>query len=183
MITLAPGLALPITILADDRESAPYGFTEIALPLMDRASGSELGSRLALDVTVVRRRLPAGDYSLPLSEDRIAVERKSLADLYETFANPPRRDRFDMELLALERLEAAAIVVEEDWRAAPAPASVHLSPAWLRSLVEGMRRVHPSIAWLAPAGPGGRRAGELLAFWFLFAFHARILCDEGDGRG
>jgi len=63
-------------------------------------------------VAVVRRALPAGDYSLEGFEDRVAVERKSLADFVTTVIRS--RDRFRRELKRLQVYDAACIVVEAD---------------------------------------------------------------------
>lgn len=61
-------------------------------------------------VAVVRRALPAGDYSLEGLEDRVAVERKTLDDFVATVIRG--RKRFHRELLRLREYEAACIVVE-----------------------------------------------------------------------
>ena len=63
-------------------------------------------------VAVVRRALPAGDYSLEGFESEIAVERKTLDDLVATVIRS--RDRFRRELKRLRKHKAACIVVEAD---------------------------------------------------------------------
>jgi ERCC4-type nuclease len=78
-------------IVADTREQEPYSF----------------------DLPVVRRALPAGDYSVEGLETRVAVERKSLDDFVQTVIRG--RKRFRNELLKLEAYDAAIVVVECDF--------------------------------------------------------------------
>jgi DNA excision repair protein ERCC-4 len=61
-------------------------------------------------VAVVRRALPAGDYSLDGFECRVAVERKTLDDFVTTVIR--QRDRFHRELEKLRSYDAACVVVE-----------------------------------------------------------------------
>ena len=99
------------TLVIDTREQEPYAFHP------ERAA-------------VVRRALPAGDYSLEGLEVRVAVERKSLDDLVRTVIQD--RERFRRELLTLSGYEAACVVVEaalsdilaKRYRAAAHPSSV-----------------------------------------------------------
>lgn len=77
-------------IVIDTREQEPYGFT----------------------CAVVRRALPAGDYSADGYEDVVAVERKSLADFARTTIH--EFARFAAELDQLAHLPHACIVVEGD---------------------------------------------------------------------
>ncbi len=77
-------------IVIDTREQEPYGF----------ACG------------VVRRALPAGDYSADGYEDVVAVERKSLPDFSRTTIH--EFARFAAELDQLAHLPHACVVVEGD---------------------------------------------------------------------
>ena len=63
-------------------------------------------------VGVIRRALPAGDYSIEGFEDLVAVERKSLVDFVSTVIRG--RERFHKELKRLADYESACIVVEAD---------------------------------------------------------------------
>lgn len=65
-------------------------------------------------VTVVRRALPAGDYSLEGHEASVAVERKSLEDFVSTVIRD--RERFHRELNKLQSYQASCIVVEANLR-------------------------------------------------------------------
>lgn len=78
-------------VVVDTREQKPYLFS----------SGR---------VTVVRRTLPAGDYSLDGMEAEWVVERKSLADFVNTAIGD--RDRWARELTKLWGYRFAAVVVE-----------------------------------------------------------------------
>ena len=100
-----------VTLIADSREQEPYAFDPVR-------------------VEVVRRALPAGDYSLAGLEDRVAVERKSLDDFVATVIRG--RARFRRELIRLQAYGAACIVVEAElsdllagrYRSGADPASV-----------------------------------------------------------
>lgn len=83
-----------ITVVVDTREQEPYAFD----------AGCE----------VVRRALPAGDYSIEGFEGSVAVERKTLEDFVSTVIR--QRKRFYRELQRLEGYEAACVVVESDLR-------------------------------------------------------------------
>ena len=84
-----------ITVVTDSREQLPYIF--------DPAK-----------VATIRKALPAGDYSLAGLEDRVAVERKSLADFVTTVIRG--RKRFHRELKKLSAFESACVVVECNFR-------------------------------------------------------------------
>ena len=100
-----------VTLVADTREQEPWAFD----PIM---------------VEVVRRALPAGDYSVAGLETRVAVERKSLDDLVSTVIRA--RVRFYRELRRLQTYDAACVIVEASladlltgrFRGAASPASV-----------------------------------------------------------
>ena len=80
-----------VVIVVDTREQEPYVFD------------SER-------VTIVRRALPAGDYSLDGHETAIAAERKSIDDYVASVVR--QRDRFDRELRILSGYDVACVVVE-----------------------------------------------------------------------
>lgn len=77
-------------IVIDTREQEPYSFM----------------------CGVIRRALPAGDYSADGHEDFVAVERKSFSDFARTTIH--EFARFAAELQQLARLPHACIVVEAD---------------------------------------------------------------------
>ncbi len=79
-----------LTVVIDTREQHPWSFPEL--------------------VRVERRKLDAGDYSLPGLESRVAIERKNPEDLVQTIIS--ERRRFVAELKKLARMRVAAVVVE-----------------------------------------------------------------------
>lgn len=99
-------IVCPFQVVVDSREQAPYTFD--AMPL----SGRDRGKRLV--VPIERKGLKSGDYSIVGMEERIAIERKSLQDLYSTLGQD--RERFEAEFERLNQLEFAAIVIEADAR-------------------------------------------------------------------
>lgn len=78
-------------IVVDTREQEPYQFNPAR-------------------VAVVRRALPAGDYSVEGMETVVAVERKTVEDLVKTVIR--ERDRFVRELDRLALYQASCVVVE-----------------------------------------------------------------------
>lgn len=89
--TSSPSNAERVTVVADTREQEPYAFDPEV-------------------VAVIRKALPAGDYSLPGYEASIAVERKTLADYVSSVIRC--RDRFLRELRALAEYDLGCVVVE-----------------------------------------------------------------------
>src|SRR5262245_32326570 len=147
------------TVLVDDREKAPYTFTDIELAILD--------TPMSYAVTCVNCRLRTGDYSLPGRTNKVAVSRKSLDDLYATLAARDSRKRFEAELARLALLEDACVIVEADYeRTDPLHRSTFPRQA-LYNRIETYRRRHPSIVWAKT--PLGRRGGEILTFLFLMA--------------
>jgi DNA excision repair protein ERCC-4 len=62
------------------------------------------------EIQIVKKALPAGDYSIDGFETTIAVERKELNDYVNTIIRD--KDRFKRELLKLQQYQDACIVVE-----------------------------------------------------------------------
>jgi len=83
-------------VIVDTREQNPYTFEDISPP-----------------PDIVTGGLKTGDYSIEGYESRIAVERKSLVDLYGSVGNG--RKRFEKEMERMFDLEFAAVVCEADW--------------------------------------------------------------------
>lgn len=108
-----------LPILIDTREQRPFAFSDIA-PANPRTI-----------VTVNTAALPEGDYALACPpetprEDRIVIERKSLADLYSSVT--AGRDRFEQEFARLSEYGHAALVIEADLSAIMDP-NAHLRHA------------------------------------------------------
>ncbi len=81
-------------VVVDTREKEPYVFQN--------------------ELQVIRRALPAGDYSLAGFETRIAVERKTLDDFVSTVIRG--RKRFFKELRLLSDYDTSCVVVEANLR-------------------------------------------------------------------
>ena len=78
-------------MVVDTREQEPYSFNPE-------------------HIEIVRKALPAGDYSIQEMEHLIAIERKSLDDFVQTIIRS--RERFKKELLKLQTCASACVVVE-----------------------------------------------------------------------
>lgn len=85
-------------IIIDTREQEPFSFK----------------GKTYTDVQVTRGCLPTGDYSLAGLTDRVAIERKSLADLVACLGR--ERERFERELIRGQGLECFVVVVEANWQ-------------------------------------------------------------------
>ena len=165
--TVADGVFVG-TVVIDTREQLPFAFAGLTC---DQADGGG-----PLTVTTTRGTLASGDYSLVGYETRLAVERKSLADLYSTIGQG--RDRFERELVRLAAFEFAAVVIEATWPevCADPPPHTELPPKTVfRSILAWMVR-YPAVRWLA-CGP--RRLAEVTTFRLLERFLKEELNRDG----
>ena len=87
-----PPLVFPVTVIVDTREQRKFTFEGLR-------TDAEFGYR-PLVVRTARKALCAGDYSLATWERSVAIERKSLTDLYGTLGQ--NRERFVRELQSLQ---------------------------------------------------------------------------------
>lgn len=156
------GLAVcPFTIICDSREQLPYDF------------GGLLGADgKPLIVPTVVTGLASGDYSIQGMEDRIAIERKSLDDLYGSVTRG--RERFEREITRLNELPGfAAVVIEASWAEIMAPAEHR--PGWenrtdprsVTGTILAWAIRYPGVWWF-PAG--NRRAAEVVTFGIMQRF-------------
>lgn len=97
----------PFTVIVDTREQAPWQFQGL------RADSKTKYRPLV--VFIERQGLKSGDYSIKGFEDQFSIERKSLADAFQTFT--VERERFERELERLNEMKFAAVVIEGDWNA------------------------------------------------------------------
>lgn len=148
-------LACPFTVAIDSREQRPYSFKGL---LSDARQG-----RRPLVVQTATVALSQGDYSIVGCETEIAIERKSLADLYHTLGQ--ERERFQRELERLNSLRWAAVVVESDWAEvlAPQERSRLLPKSVYRSILAWSQRFPGAHWFLLP----GRRLAEITTFRLL----------------
>lgn len=155
----------PFTVVVDTREQLPYDFSGMT---------SQTGDALVVPVLV--RGLPSGDYSIDGGgmENRIAIERKSLDDLYGSVTWG--RVRFEAEIARLNDLAAGgftAVVIEATWPEITAPAEHR--PGWINRTdprsVEGTIVAwsirYPRVHWWAC---GDRRGAECRTFSILRMF-------------
>lgn len=129
---------------------------------MDKGAGSGIWQ-----VLTKTTGLASGDYSLFGFADRIAVERKSLADLYSTVGQG--RERFERELIRLADMEFSAVVVEAEWSAVindPPRHSELTAKSIYRSVLAWQQRYPRCHWWFVP----GREMGELTTFRILERF-------------
>jgi len=142
----------PELIVVDTRESLPLGF---------RGSAT--------------RGLPTGDYTVAGMEERVAIERKTLGDLFTCVGR--ERGRFERELERLAAMERAAVVIEadlEDMRRGVEFSHVHPASA-INSVLSWWAR-HGIAFWLA----GDRRNGRLSIYNMLRHFWQQRQ-EETDG--
>lgn len=62
----------------------------------------------APDDTVIERALKTGDYSVLGFEEKVTIERKSIADLYGSI----KRDRFERRIKRMKEMDWAGILIE-----------------------------------------------------------------------
>lgn len=141
----------PFTVVVDNREGHPYAFANV---------GQVNGRRLV--VPLDNRYLPTGDYSIQGYEDRFALERKSLEDLYSTLGQ--NRERFKHELERLDLMDFAAIVVEATLAEVLDPAlhrgnwQSRLNPRSAEQTMVAWSVRFPRVHWwLAGSRTGGER--------------------------
>ena len=163
-------LVTPFTVLIDTREQRPFGFASIR-------SDAYTGRRPLLVRTLVRT-LDAGDYSLVGFERRVSVERKALADLFNTLGQA--RARFVRELQRLQAAyEFAAVVVEAGWEdilGRPPPRSRLRPKTVFRSVVAWQQRYPRVHWWMCPS----REFAEVVTFRVLERFWKDC---AGNGHG
>lgn len=148
---------MPIpAIIVDTREQRPYTFANIEA---DKRDGGGI-----VPVAVRVGTLASGDYSLDGFEDRIAVERKSLADLYGTLGKG--RERFERELARLDRMDAACVIVEACWHEIIECPPVHsrLSPRSVYRSILAWSQRFPRVHWWTVAD---RAMGEITVYRWL----------------
>ena len=98
------------------------------------------------EVTVERRKLPAGDYAL-LREDAViaAVERKTPGDL----ATSAISGQLALALTDLSAAPHAALVIEGRLSDAVKAASAgKVRPGWLADVLAALQVSHPRVAWM-----------------------------------
>ncbi len=185
----------PFTVVVDTREQLPWTFAQVpadrgelataakgrggqgedpAPVPPDSPSGLPSGAGF-LVVPVVVEGLPAGDYSIRGYGERIAIERKSKADLFGTLGQG--RDRFVRELDRLNAYDFAAVVVEAELSEilTDPPAHTSLSPKTITRSVIAWQQRFPRVHW---AFLPGRAAAEVWAYRVLDRFWRDVIDPE-----
>jgi DNA excision repair protein ERCC-4 len=152
-------------IIVDTREQNPFTFSRF-------------------EVETERAALPAGDYSIPGFEDRVAIERKELNDLIACLMNG-NRDRFERELAKLRFYDLAAVMVEASLE--------NVSRGHYRSGMKAHSALQSIFAfqvrYRVPFVWAGNRAGaEYTTYWMLEKYLAEIekrftLMAQRGGKG
>jgi DNA-binding transcriptional ArsR family regulator len=151
----ARGLDGPLTIVVDERERYPWRFA-------------------SHQVTLERRRLPAGDYAVFEQAMLVAVvERKRL----DEFAGAAVSGSLQLAMAELATLPRAAVVVEGRLTQL-LKSDVPVQPGWLLNLVAALQAAYPNVPILfAETGP---LAADLAYRWL--AACLRLGRDARAGR-
>lgn len=153
---------MPFTLIIDRREKHPYRFLGL------RADAKFKNVPLAIPTAF--GFLKSGDYSILGFEDRVAIERKSVVDLYSTLGQ--HRDRFQREHERMAALDFAAVVIEGSWDRV-----LNHPPEWSRLLPKTVYRT--ALAWQIRYGVHwipceDRRMGEVTTFRLLEKWWAEV---------
>jgi ERCC4-type nuclease len=174
-----PNPLFPHTVLIDTREQLPYVFADITEDL-ETPDGQWRAPYLFADVpadkehgggvwrvNVERLTLPSGDYSLDGYATEVAVERKSICDLFGTVGQG--RERFIRELERLNEMAFAAVVVEAEWSSIfnDPPRHTRLQPRTIYRSVRAWEQRYPRVHWVMCPG---RDFAEVTTFRILERF-------------
>ncbi len=153
-------------VVIDTREQRPFTFRRVP---------NDRGEKINADI--MHAGLKTGDYSILGFEDKVAVERKTMVDIYQTVSRG--RSRFQSELTRLREIESPAIVLECDLKSLlKPPPHTKVSPfSVLGSLVAWSVRNRIPV-WPCP----GRRFAEILTYKLLWHFWTRWQREEKSGR-
>lgn len=157
-----PPVTAQFTVIIDTREQSPYQFESI------RADVGADPLQRPIIIPTTRRFLPQGDYSIAGHDVAVAIERKSIGDLFGTLGRGRRR--FEAELLRLQsEATFAAVVVEAEWSEilGDPPARCRLNPKTIFRSVLAWQQRYPRVHWLMVPG---RAAGEIATYRTLERF-------------
>ena len=151
----------PFEISIDLREKLAFDFSAI------RGDQKERNKRI--NVRIRREHLITGDYSIFGWHNRVAIERKSHPDIYQTLGQ--HRDRFEKEMNRLNELEFAAVVLECSWDELLTPPKYsELNPKTVyRTILAWMVR-YPKVHWVTSVAGNGRIFAEKATYRLLERF-------------
>lgn len=169
----------PFTVVIDTREQLPWDFAGIKA---DASQGGPPDGCVVVPAVV--SCLPAGDYSIHGYGGRVAVERKSKADLFGTIGQG--RDRFIRELERLSELESASVIVEAEISEifTDPPPHTELRPKTIsRSVIAWQLRFPRVHWWFLP----GRQAAMAWAYrvlerWWKDVVEVEEKAERGAGK-
>jgi ERCC4-type nuclease len=146
----------PGTIKIDKREKLPYKFAKV------RADKHEGGGLVSVPWEF--GHLVSGDYSIDHHEWKVAVERKSKADLYGTLGKG--RARFERELDRLNDMDAALVLVESELSdvLGNPPKYSRQQPKAIYRIILAYQQRFPRVHWLFVPG---REFAEATVFRYL----------------
>lgn len=126
-------------IIIDSREQKPFNFSDII-------AGKLRGE--SLPVRYCKGTLTTGDYSLVGHTGRIAIERKSLNDLYSSLGKH-NRDRFRRQIERLNEYDVARVVVEAEWTEIlnHPPKFTRVKPGDVYRTINAWKQVFPRVHW------------------------------------
>lgn len=147
MNTNIPPIICPFTLTIDTREQSPFQFKSFRADAKHARTVKGLKIIPDLFIPTITQGLPTGDYSIQGHESSIAIERKSLNDLYGTLGGG--RERFERELVRLSQMKVAHIVVEADWMAVLTcpPDRTKLNPKSVFRSINAWEQEFPTIHW------------------------------------
>jgi DNA excision repair protein ERCC-4 len=137
-------IVCPFTVIIDTREQAPYQFRTFKA---DAKHKTQTGISKDLYIPVEIATLKTADYSIKGFESEIAIERKSLMDLFGTLGSG--RERFERELERLSKLQVAHVVIEASWETVlqKPPERTKLSPKSVFRSINAWEQEFPTIHW------------------------------------
>jgi ERCC4-type nuclease len=151
----------PYVLIIDTREQSTFDFMDIPADTKDDKT------RGTIVLRTKRLGLKTGDYSIEGIQHRVAVERKSMEDLYNCVGAD--RTRFEKQLCRLNELESGWVVVEADLgRIMEGCKRSKLDPKTIpRSMISWQMDKYPNVHWwLCPS----KRSAELVTFRILDRF-------------
>lgn len=170
----SPTWTAPFTVAIDTREQQPYSFENIPPASYSRNK--------PIVVPTEYIGLPEGDYQIVDAPPRfVAVERKSLADLFSTLGQ--QRERFENEVQRLAEYHFAAIIIEASWPEICNPWSKwplfrsRMHPRGIFETASSWSIKYPRVHWITS---GNRRLAEIQTFSILQKAH-KVLIERERG--
>lgn len=167
-VKLTDSIVAGFTVAIDGREKQPYSFQNLCADARQRCR--------PLIIPWEWAHLETGDYSIVGYEAEIAIERKSLADLFMTLGS--HRARFRREHERLAALDYAAVVIEgtmDDAVRFPPPHSRLVPKVVFRTALAWSIKFHVPWIWT-----GSRRLGEITTFRLLEKWWKKRIQNEED---